>query len=219
MKSKASVDHGPEAARVGFDEADVEVEGMAEVLFGENGFAAAAGGDFPGFEDQAGGEFGQDVFDALGNEDDGEIGAGGGEVRNGAEEVLAPGDVEVDAGFVENHQLRAGHQGAGDEDFDLLSRGHGDDGAIRQMLGAQSLHVPEGEGFLFGRCVAEEADGAVEAGENDFPARPRAVAEPLVHEGADPRDALAVFDEVDVAEGFAQRLDFRAVDGPRVAHQ
>ena len=57
-----SLNHAPEAAIAGADEADIEFEGIAEVLLGKHFVALAVGLDLPLAENHAAGEFGQDVY-------------------------------------------------------------------------------------------------------------------------------------------------------------
>ena len=85
--------------------------------------------------------------------------------------------------------------------------------ALIEVVCPQAVHEGGGAGFFLRRGVAVEAYGGIRAAEHHFAACPVAVAEPLVHERADPGDALAELLEVHGAEAVAEHLHRGAEEG------
>lgn len=219
MNEKKLLNHRPESAVAGLDEADIEVERTAQVSLGQHIIAGAVGQDIALAQNHATVKGGQNIFNALGNEDDGELRVGGGELIYGIEQELSPGDIKVNAGFIENHELGVGHEGAGYQHFYLLPAAHGVYLAVHQVRGTQGFHECRGARLFLCRGIAEQADGGIRPGEYHLSPRPLAVAQPLVHQRAYPGNALAQLLQVDGAEAVAQHLYRSAEHGPGIAHE
>lgn len=87
---RKSLNHRPEAAVAGLDEADIEVECTAQVSLGQHLIAGAVGQDIALAQNHATVKGGQNIFNALGNEDNGEPRVGGGKLIYGIEQELSP---------------------------------------------------------------------------------------------------------------------------------
>src|SRR5271163_563671 len=87
-------------------------------------------------------ETGRNLLDVMGDQDQ-RRGVGiGGQIGQPRYQLLAPAQVETGRGFVEQQQLRVGHQRPCDEDPLALTFRQGFVGAVGQMLGAQAFqHV------------------------------------------------------------------------------
>ena len=104
-------------------EAEGSGEGGGEMACGEGARGGAGGVDAAGAEEEGVGEKGDDFLDVVGDEDEGRRALFRAEAGEEAEEVFAGEGIEAGAGFVEDEEGRAGHEGAGDEDALALALG------------------------------------------------------------------------------------------------
>ena len=126
-------------------DADRGVEELAEARFGEQFVARAVGDDAAVAHEDDALDFGQDVAEVMGDED--EAGAFGGEAAQGFAQLALGGEVERVGWLVEEQLPRTVDEGARDEDAALFSGGHFADELIGEMRGFHAL-----EGFT--RAVA-----------------------------------------------------------------
>lgn len=192
-------------AAVGVVDGDGEAEGGGDVGSGE-GFHCGAGGDGGAVAEEEGvGGGGGDLFEVVGDEDGGEVGAGASKGSEGGEEGFTGGEVETGGGFVEEEEGGVGHEGAGDADALAFALGAGSDVAGGEAGAAEEIEEVAGAGaFRLADAVGEGPDGAGGAGEDDlFDGEPVEDFEV----GVDDADAFAEVPETDVAEAATEDGD------------
>src|SRR5690606_37995393 len=93
---------------------EVQPERPGQVLRGEHLLQRSGGLDLPAPHEQRVAEAGRDLLDVVGDEDDDRGAAVPGELGERRHELLPAAEVEAGGGFVEEEQLRVGHERAGD---------------------------------------------------------------------------------------------------------
>jgi hypothetical protein len=189
----------------GMGECQWSVEGQGEGGGGKGLGNGAGGGDSARAEDQGVTEGGDDFLDVMGDQDEGGVWVPA-EVGEELQEVLTGHRVEPGAGFVENEQIRLGHEGAGDEDALAFALGEDGPGAVGQVQETDVAQPLSGAGEVGARDRGAQVNGGLASGGDDFQGGFLIVQE-VTEGGGHEADASAESGPIGLAVGLAEELD------------
>ena len=141
---------------------------VAEEISCEDVFLGALGQDLALFEEEDVAKVGGDFFGMVGDEDDGRGGFQLTDVVEVLEETLSSQQVQADGGFIQDEELRAFHETAGDEEELALALREAGVGAADQVGTIDTGQHVNGLIELLLTILPVEDGGLVFAGQDDL---------------------------------------------------
>ena len=160
------------------------------------------------------GENGQDFLDVMSDEHKRRRGRAAAESFQKLEKMFARGGVEARAGFVENQEARAGHEGAADEDALAFALRKIEPGAFGEMGAFNLAQQAQTARAIGAGDAAPEINHRVASTDDGFQSR-LVIGHQLADGGADEADVFAKFTPIRFAEALAEHGDF-AVSGHEI---